>query len=144
MSDSCYPTDCSMPRSSVHGILQARILECVAISFTRGSSRPRNQTPVSCIVGRFFTDWATSEAHGKVLHVFFSMKAQPVATSLISSSTTKMYDSYFQFLVENFVLNWVIWTLRFYSSSVGKILSNWAYTNIYKVAQIFEVSFCYN
>ena len=61
--------DCSLPGSSVHGILQARILECVAISFFRGSSQPRNQTRVSCIAGRFFTDWATREAqhHGIVL-----------------------------------------------------------------------------
>ena len=54
----CDPTDCSPSGSSVHGILQARILEWVAISFSRGSSRPRNWTWVSCIAGRFFTDWA--------------------------------------------------------------------------------------
>ena len=55
----CNPMDCSPPGSSVHGILQARILEWVAISFSRGLSQPRDQTWVSCIVGRFFTDWAT-------------------------------------------------------------------------------------
>ena len=48
----CNPMDCSLPGSSVHGILQARILEWVAISFSRGSSRPRDRTQVSCIVGR--------------------------------------------------------------------------------------------
>ena len=53
------PMDCSPPGSSVHGILQARILEWVAISFSRGSSRPRDRTQVSCIAGRFFTIWAT-------------------------------------------------------------------------------------
>ena len=47
--------DCSLPGSSVHGILQARILEWAAISFSRGSSQPRNQTWVSCIAGSFFT-----------------------------------------------------------------------------------------
>ena len=46
---------CSLPRSSIHGILQARILEWVAIPFSRGSSQPRDQTWVSCIVGRHFT-----------------------------------------------------------------------------------------
>ena len=51
--------NCSPPGSSVHGILQARILEWVAISFSRGSSRPRNQAQVSCTTGRFFTKWAT-------------------------------------------------------------------------------------
>ena len=51
--------DCSPPGSSVHGIFQARTLEWVAISFSRGSSWPRNRTQVSCIAGRFFTVWAT-------------------------------------------------------------------------------------
>ena len=49
------PMDCSPPGSSVHGILQARILECVAIPFFRGSSWPRDQTQISHISGRFFT-----------------------------------------------------------------------------------------
>ena len=52
--------DWSPPGSSVPGILQARILESVAIPFSRGSSQPRDQTPVSCIAGRFLTVWATS------------------------------------------------------------------------------------
>ena len=54
--------DCSLPNSSVSGILQAGILEWVAISFSRGSSESRNQTRVSFIAGRFFTNWATREA----------------------------------------------------------------------------------
>ena len=54
--------DCSLPGSSVHGISQARILEWIVISFSRGSSWPRNQTWVSCIEGRFFTVWATRES----------------------------------------------------------------------------------
>ena len=58
----CDPMDCSPPGSSVHGILQARILEWVAISFSRGSSRPRDWTQVSRIVGRCFNLWATREA----------------------------------------------------------------------------------
>ena len=58
----CDPMDCSPPGSSVHEIFQARILEWVAISFSRGSSQPRDWTQVSCTAGRFFTDWATREA----------------------------------------------------------------------------------
>ena len=50
----CDPVDCSLPGSSVHGILQARILEWVAISFSRVSSQPRDQTQVSRIGGRRF------------------------------------------------------------------------------------------
>ena len=54
--------DCSPPGSSVHGLLQARILDWVAIPFFRGSSQPRDRTWVSCTAGRFFTVWATREA----------------------------------------------------------------------------------
>ena len=54
----CNPMDCSLPCSSVHGILQARILEWAAISFSRGSSQPRDWTRVSHIAGRHFTLWA--------------------------------------------------------------------------------------
>ena len=57
----CNPMACGPSGSSVCGILQARILQWVAISFCRGSSRPRDQTRVSCIAGRFFTVWATRE-----------------------------------------------------------------------------------
>ena len=48
--------DCSPPGSSVHEIFQARILERVAISFSRGSSQPRDRTRVSCTAGRSFTN----------------------------------------------------------------------------------------
>ena len=58
----CDPMDCSLPGSYVHGILQARILEWAAVSFSRGSSRPRDWTRVSCIGGRRFNLWATREA----------------------------------------------------------------------------------
>ena len=58
----CDPKDCSPPGSSVHGILQERILEWIVISFSRGSSQPRDGTQVSCTAGRFFTIWATREA----------------------------------------------------------------------------------
>ena len=58
----CDPMDCSPPGSSVHGILQARVLEWVAIPFSKVSSWPKNQAQVSCIADRFFTLWATKEA----------------------------------------------------------------------------------
>ena len=57
----CDPIDCSLPGSSVHGIFQAIVLEWIAISFSRGSSQPRNRTQVSLIVDRHFTVWATRE-----------------------------------------------------------------------------------
>ena len=59
----CNLMDCSPPGSSVHWILQARILEWVAIPFSRGPSQPWDWTQISRITGRFFTIWATREAH---------------------------------------------------------------------------------
>ena len=58
----CNPVDCSPPGSSIHGILQARVLEWDAIAFSRGSSRPRDRTQVFHIAGRRFNLWATREA----------------------------------------------------------------------------------
>ena len=59
----CNTMNCSPPGSPVHGILQARILEWIAMSSSRGSSWPRDQTLISCfyIVGGFFTHWGTWE-----------------------------------------------------------------------------------
>ena len=57
--------ECSPPGSSVHGISQARILEWIAIPFSRGSARPRDRTHipcVSCIAGGFFARWATEDS----------------------------------------------------------------------------------
>ena len=58
----CNPMDYSLPGSSVHGILQARILEWLAIPFSRGSSQSRDWSQVFGIAGRFFIVWATWEA----------------------------------------------------------------------------------
>ena len=59
----CDPMDYSLPGSSIHGILQAGILEWVATPSSKGSSWPRDQTSISCIAGRFFT----AEPLGEVL-----------------------------------------------------------------------------
>ena len=74
----CDPMDCSPPGSSVHGIFQAWILEWVAVSFSRGSSWPRDRTRVSRIVGRRFTIWATREVHQKHRRVVASFKRMSV------------------------------------------------------------------
>ena len=68
----CSTMDCSPPGSSVYGISQARILEWVAISFSRESSWPRDQTQVSCIAGRLFTLWAIN--HPKTFPSSWSME----------------------------------------------------------------------
>ena len=59
----CHPMDCSPPGYSIHGISQARILERVAISFSKGSSWPRDWTFISCIGRQVPYHWATREAH---------------------------------------------------------------------------------
>ena len=61
------PMDCSLPGNSIHGIFKARVLEWVAISFSRGSSWPRDQTQVSHIVSRCFTIWTTWEVNTDLL-----------------------------------------------------------------------------
>ena len=58
----CDPMDCSLPGSSIYGILQARILEWAATLSSRGSSQPREYTQISRIAGGFFTIWGTREA----------------------------------------------------------------------------------
>ena len=63
ITQSCL-TLCDPRDYTVHGILQARILEWVAFPFSRGSSQPRDQSQVSRIAGGFFTSWAAREAHG--------------------------------------------------------------------------------
>ena len=62
----CDSMNCSPPGSSVHGVLQARILEWITMPSSRGSSRPRDRTGISCVsctAGGFSTHWATWEAH---------------------------------------------------------------------------------
>ena len=79
---------CSPPGSSVHGILQVRILEWVAIPFFRGLSWPRDWILVSCIAGRFFTIWATREAPEICLphHILIFWWLVPFPYWVVSSS----------------------------------------------------------
>ena len=85
----CDPMDCSPPPgSSVHGILQARILGWVAIPFSRGSSQPRDWTWVSCIAGRFFTIWATREAQSQSI-LLFNLALPQACEILVPQSRTE-------------------------------------------------------
>ena len=79
----CDLMDYSLPVSIVHGIFQAKILEWVATSFSRGSSWPRGRMWVSCSAGRFFTVWATKEA-AVTLH----LSETPLQSSGYNSSAT--------------------------------------------------------
>ena len=88
----CNPMDCKTSGVSVHGISQARILESVAISSSRGSSLPMNQTPISCVscTGRqiFFNNLATWEAHAK--HIASGSLLCDARSSTWCSVTTQM------------------------------------------------------
>ena len=90
MSNSCDPMDYSLPGSSVHGNLQARILKWVAISFSRVFSWPRNRTQVSCIPDRFFTNW--------------TIRLLPEVSS---KQQSRSHVGFFFFFVVKFVHKWI-------------------------------------
>ena len=109
MSDSLPPH--SPPGSCIHGIFQARVLEWVAISFSRGSSRLRDQTQGSSIAGRHFTVWATREAQSlerKILKHLSSEKTQvgeplqPVCVSrILRRNLRKLFKTFRNSLLAN-------------------------------------------
>ena len=86
--------DCSPPGFSVHGILQARILEWIAILFSRGTSQLRDWTLISCIAGRFFTVWATGKSYefGCILQIWnWRKKGTGQADSILKRKETPSY-----------------------------------------------------
>ena len=104
----CDPVDYNLSGSFVHGILQAWILEWVAISFSRGSSQPRDQIPVSWTAGRFFTIWATREA---------PFNCTSIKDTFFYSYIWKLFEkSYFIKLFVLFFKNWTIVDLQYYVS----------------------------
>ena len=109
----CDPMDCSPPDSSVHGISQARILEWVAIPFSRGSSQPRDWTQVSCIASRFFTLWATREAPFKPLYKSYITGYKFLFRYVICKYFLLFCDPWFHFL------NGVFWSMKVFN--FGKV-----------------------
>ena len=87
LSRVCDPSDCGPSNSSVHGILQARIPESVAIPFSRGSSQPRAGTHVSCVAGRFFTAMPPGKpCKNTVMHLIFLTSLQLVRWTVVIES----------------------------------------------------------
>ena len=94
----CNTMDCSLSGSCAHGILQASILEWVAIPFSRGSFRHRDRTWVSCITGKFIAGrvfvWATMEAHSKGNKWFKNSRVEMNQCGLFSQEKVLEQDSY--------------------------------------------------
>ena len=90
----CDPMDCSLPGSSLHGILQARVLEWVAISFSRGYSRPRDRTGVYHIPGRRFDLWATRKPQNSQHNAQVKNTTESTFFTLLVLGTTQTLASY--------------------------------------------------
>ena len=84
----CDPRDCSPPSSFVHGILQARILEWIAVPFSRGSSQPWDRTHISCMAGRFFI---TSITHSFTMNIIIFYCMYCFITNLSESCHLWLY-----------------------------------------------------
>ena len=104
----CDPMDCSLPGSSVHGILQARILEPVALPSSRGPSWPRNQTPISCSsysAGRFFT----AEPPGNPFKLYTWGLNTTICLEIIKSWLWQYWAYLVAQLVKNMPAMWETW-----------------------------------
>ena len=115
----------SPPGSSVHGILQARILEWVAMPSSRGSSWARNWTSVSCITGRFFTHWATWEIHAKSTNPRLNMCSSDTLLPFFVHVTFPLFHTSsltpIQLLyLTRFLRTCLTWFFSFPGGSVGK------------------------
>ena len=108
----CSPMDCSLPGSSSHGmILQAIFLEWVAISFSRGSSWPRDQIQVSCIAGRHFTVWATREVcHHLEIDKFYIGHPKYVADSGEYMRAVAKYGQTRRWVCIGVVFSWLLFS----------------------------------
>ena len=82
MSNLCNPMDYSPPGSFVHGIFQARILECVSMSYSRGSSQPRDWTHIFWIAGRFFTTEPPGKPRAMSVHYLNKWPFQVLCTHM--------------------------------------------------------------
>ena len=105
----CNPMDYTY---TVHGILQARILECVSLSLLQASSPPRDQTQVSHILSVFFTSWATKEAQSE------------------STSCSVMSD---------FATPWIIQPMKFSRPEYGGMKLSWNQFKIHSLLQLYNV-----
>ena len=104
----CNPWTVAWPGSSVHGILQVRILEWVAVLFSRGSSQPRDQTQVSRIAGEFFHCWSYQRSPEVAVNISGS-----VGYSMLSISANAALDITYKNECGRFQIWLYLWTLKF-------------------------------
>ena len=123
----CDPLDCSLPGSSIHGIFQARVLEWGAISFSRGSSQPRDWTQDSHIAGRHFTIWVTRQ----VICLETSVKIDhKIVTVFISVRWD--YGCFFFFLLISMSLIFLTMKIYWFHTKEEQVLFNF-WQQIYEV-----------
>ena len=137
--------NCSPPGSSVHGIHQARILEWVAISFSRGSFWPRDPSWISHIVGMFFTIWATRKAHTNYIAIneiiyFFDFHRSTTFKFLVCIKA-KLWNEIYVWRFE--IMFSYCWSLL----SAAVLVTNSCITNCpqnqqLKTTHIYHLSFC--
>ena len=110
----CDPMDCSLPGSSVRGILQAIVLKWIAIPFSRGSSRPRDQTWVFRIVDRRFTLWATWRNIKLKFHCLYQKDSQKRPASSIDQKEAKAHtdERSFRWEISSFYYWMVPWDVE--------------------------------
>ena len=129
----CNPMDCSPPGSSVHGILQARILQWVVMSSSRGCSQPRDWTQVFHIAGGFFTIWATREGL-KVAFVYLNILIFPTTFKFENFQTHRKFGysinpvlTFHPYSVIAFIFNVRLYSLENYFYFL--VISLWQDTN---------------
>ena len=119
------PMDCSLPGFSVHGSLQARILEWIAFPLSRGSSQSWDRTQVSHNAGRFFTSWATREAQE-----YWSGQPIPLQWSSRSRNQTRV-----SCIAGRLITNWAI--------QEAQLVSDWLNLNSFSRSFIRLQSICF-
>ena len=133
----CDPMDCSPPSYSVHGILQARILQWLAISCFRGFSWSRGWTQVSCTAGRFFTIWAIGVAqciyNTHSLYIICIWYAYCIHNHHLPFILKQLNTDNFSGPGRNYSWEKLVWILIYLRYTLGVSLSNTYFPEIIKV-----------
>ena len=141
----------SQSGSSFHGISQVRILEWVAIPFSRGISPPRDRTWVSCMAGGFFTSWTTMEALVTVYLqiIFYHFSDTVFATINVYSKFTAvnvqfLLSTFYTIIIMHFTLKYVINAMQYIIAHFGLVGQFLFFNKLFlKFLFLFVVGLCY-